>query len=55
MSWSESVLISGCEKVGVDGSDSDSDLNYSLFYRTIPPLTYKHIENSLTKKGGNGV
>ena len=25
----------------------------SFYYRGIPPLTYKHIENSLTKKGGD--
>ena len=29
---------------------SDSDLNYNPFYRTIPPLTYKHIEIILTKE-----
>ena len=33
-----------------------SDLRFKLksfYYRTIPPLTYKHIENNLTKKGGD--
>ena len=40
--------------ISVNDVKQNQILNSKFFYRTIPPLTYKHISNSLTKKGEMG-